>query len=567
MQNNHLYQSSLKQTLCQVTLLLLLLIPAAQARQSPGVAVASAHELATEAGLQVMAAGGNAFDAAVAVSAALAVVEPAGSGLGGGGFWLLHRDTDGFEVMIDGRERAPLDATENMYVREGLYDKNLSRNGALAAGIPGEPAALEHIAKRYGRLGLAANLAPAIRLARKGFVVDEHMARLLAWRSASFSAEGDALRVLADRKGLPLKAGSILRQPDLARTLETIASKGARAFYQGEIAEKLVEGVNRAGGIWSMEDLAAYQIVERAPVVFEHNGARVVSAAPPSSGGVVMSIAMNITQGFETDNPVDQIHLNVEALRRAYRARALFLGDPDYISMPLRWLMSPAYADGLRNSISPTVSTRSASLGQPSRRFEDGPSTTHFSIMDAQGNRVAATLSINFPFGSGFIPEGTGVLLNNEMDDFSAQANTPNAYGLVGNHANAIAPGKRMLSSMSPTFIETEDRIAILGTPGGSRIISMVMLGMQTFLQGGTAQEIVSRPRYHHQYLPDEIQHEPNAFSPEIAQALQDRGHTLKSVGRQYGNMQAIIWNRANNSIDAATDPRGVGSARVDFAN
>ena len=545
--------------------LLLQATTAAATDTPPGAAIASAHPLATEAGFEVLNAGGNAFDAAVAVSAALAVVEPSGSGMGGGGFWLLHRASDDFQTMIDGREKAPLAATATMYQdAEGNVLRTASINGPLAAGIPGQAAALAHLAEKYGQLPLSRSLEPAIRYARDGFRMDTKLFQLLTWRREAIKASPAAADVFL-RWGLPTPPGLTIKQPDLADTLQALADKGHDGFYAGPVAERLVAGVREAGGIWTMQDLAEYQIVEREPIRFNYRGHRVVSAAPPSSGGVVLATALQILQGFDPkffDSPLRE-HLIVEAMRRAYRDRAEYLGDPDYVQMPLKRLTSPAYAQRLRLGIDLDKATPSSELGPQAPPLKQGTDTTHFSIIDAEGNRVAATLSINLPFGSGFMPPGTGVLLNNEMDDFVAKPGTPNSYGLVGNEANAIAPGKRMLSSMTPSFVESADRVAVIGTPGGSRIISMVMLGILEFANGADAEAMVSLPRFHHQYLPDVVQHESGALSSHERRVLEQRGHVLQERSRDYGNMQVVIWDRQNQTMQAAADPRGIGKGEV----
>ncbi|HHH39564.1 MAG TPA: gamma-glutamyltransferase [Sedimenticola sp.] len=524
-------------------------------------AVASAHPLASDAGHEILAAGGNAFDAAVAVSAVLAVVEPYSSGLGGGGFWLLHRAADGFEVMLDGRERAPLAAQRDLYLdASGAVIPGLSIDGVLAAGIPGEPAALDHLARRYGRLPLARSLAPAIRVARDGFPVDARYRRMALRRLAALNASpAAAARFLVQGEVPP--EGYLVRQPELAATLEALAAEGRDGFYRGSVGRKLVQGVRAAGGIWSDADLAQYRVVERPPVRGEYRGLRITSASPPSSGGVVLLTMLNILARYDLDAlpPVTRIHLLVEAMRRAYRDRATYLGDPDFVDMPLQRLVHPWYAAGLARDIRLDRATPSPALEPP----PGGRDTTHFSILDREGNRVAATLSINYPFGSGFVAPGTGVLLNDEMDDFSARPGSPNVYGLVGGEANAIAPGKRMLSSMTPTFVETADGVAVLGTPGGSRIISMLLLAVLELADGKGPAAWVSRGRFHHQYLPDRIQYEPGALSPEQVSGLEAMGHRLRLLEHPYGNMQALFWNRRTGSVEAASDPRGGGSAIV----
>jgi gamma-glutamyltranspeptidase/glutathione hydrolase len=531
-------------------------------------AVASAHPLATRAGMQILSSGGNAFDAAVAVTAVLAVVGPHGSGLGGGGFWLLHRASDGLQVMIDGRERAPLAATRDMYLDDsGDVVDGLSINSALAAAIPGEPAAMVHIAERYGTLPISDTLAPAIRIAREGFETNAQYNRLAQLRLADIQNDPETARLFLQDDEIP-RPGYLIRQPELASTLEAIALHGRSGFYHGEVAEKLVEGVRRAGGIWSLADLENYRVVERTPQSGTYNGMRVVSASLPSSGGVVLLTMLNILAGFPLDS-LDQAtrtHVIIEAMRRAYRDRAEHLGDPDFHTAPVAELISTAHADRLRETIRLDRATPYP-VANSEAAVAEGMNTTHFSILDTEGNRVAATLSVNYPFGACFTPPGTGVLLNNEMDDFSAKPGVPNAYGLVGAEANAIAPGKRPLSSMSPTFVESEEGIAILGTPGGSRIITMVLLGILDLEEGGLPESWVSRPRFHHQYLPDVVQYESDAFDVDLADTLQGMGHTLKELDSTYGNMQAILHDRKTGKVYAASDPRGIGMSAVSLAD
>jgi len=538
---------------------LLVAVPAlAGAAEKPSQsAVASAHFRATEVGQQILEQGGNAFDAAVAVSAALAVVEPASSGLGGGGFWLLHVAEHERDVFVDGREKAPAAANRDMYLDEaGEVDRDLAVNGPLAAGIPGQPAALVHLTRTYGELSLAENLAPAIRLAREGFAVDEKYHRLMQWRREVMLRWEAAPEVLLDDGEVPA-AGTLIRQPDLARTLERIAEQGKAGFYTGKTAQELVSGVREAGGIWTLEDLEAYEVVEREPIRVHYRGYEIIGAPPPSSGGVALAQMLNILEPYDIQqrDPIQRVHLAAEAMRRAYRDRALYLGDTDYVDVPIDMLTSKAYAAGLRASIRTDRATPSDMLGE----FKDTPGgtdTTHFSVIDTDGNRVAATLSVNLPYGSAFMAPGTGVLLNNEMDDFSAKPGVPNAYGLIGYQANAIEPGKRMLSSMSPTFVDGEDRVAVLGTPGGSRIITMVLLGTLDFIAGNGPDSWVELDRYHHQYEPDEISAEPETFTDAQIQKLREMGHTVKVRDRTWGNMHGVMWDRASGKVSAASDPR-----------
>ncbi len=528
-------------------------------------AIASTQPLATEAGFEILEAGGNAFDAAVAVSAVLAVVEPYSSGLGGGGFWLLQQAGKAQAVMIDGRETAPLKAYEKMYQdKTGKVIPGLSMNGVLAAGIPGEPAALVHIAQKYGRLPLSQSLAPAIRIARKGFAVTQYYKRMARFRLPVLRASKAAAAVFLYRNEVPHE-DYIIKQPDLARTLEALAAHGAAGFYQGTIGKRLVAETTRAGGIWSAKDLAAYRIRERRPITGTWHGYRITSAAPPSSGGIAIIEMLNMLENDRLDSlsGLARKHLLIEVMRRAYRDRAEFLGDPDFVKIPVTRLTDKRYAMKLRATIDPSRATPSSDL-KPATPPPEGNHTTHFSILDAQGNRVAATLSINYPFGSGFMVAGTGVLLNDEMDDFSAKPGVPNVYGLVGAQANAIAPGKRMLSSMSPTFVDGPNRLAILGTPGGSRIITMVLRGILAVTDGWPARRIVSQRRFHHQYLPDVVQFENGAFTVGELLGLQTMGYKLQQLRHPYGNMQIVILDKTRHAVSAASDPRGEGLAKVE---
>lgn len=552
-------------------LALLLLVPgvAAPAAERPGgAAIASAHALATEAGFEILEQGGNAFDAAVAVSALLAVVEPTSSGLGGGGFWLLHIAEGDRDVFLDSREVAPAEATKDMYLDgDGEVDRGLSVNGPLAAGIPGIPAGLAHLAENYGELALADSLAPAIRIAEQGFPAYPKLIELMQRRGQStFERWGAAPRVFLPHGRIPEK-GEIIRQPDLARTLRALAQRGRAGFYEGEVAAKLVEGVRGAGGIWKLDDLRNYEVVEREPVRFDYRGMQVISAPPPSSGGVALATMLNVLEGWDLDrlSSIQRRHLVIEAMRRAFRDRTIYLGDSDFVDVPVEVLTSEFYAAGLRASIRTDRLTPSDML--PGIESHPGAmNTTHFSIIDGAGNRVAATLSVAYYFGSAFMPPETGVILNNEMNDFSAKPGAPNIYGLTGDSANAIAPGKRPLSSMSPTFAVHGDRVAVLGTAAGSRIITAVLQGLLDFHAGNGPRSWASLPHYHHQYLPDEVICEPEACPPEIEEGLRALGHSVKHSENTWGNMHGVMWDRASGELDAASDPRwesGSGEVRV----
>jgi len=536
-------------------------IPAA----GPGhAAIASAYPLASDAGKEILARGGNAFDAAVAVAAALAVVEPSSSGLGGGGFFLLRRATDGHEVMIDLREMAPAAASRDMYLdKDGNPVPGLSRDTALAAGIPGEAAGLAHLAKKYGKLPLNVSMAPAIRLAREGFPLYPRLRGGMDFKKNAFLKTPDATRVYLVDGQVP-ELGYVIKQPDLAASLENLARKGADGFYKGEFARKLVDGVKQLGGNWTLEDLANYKVVERAPVVGHYRGARIVSGSPPTSGGVALIDALNILDGFDLAklDKVTRTHLIVEAMRRVHRDRAVYLGDPDFVDVPVARLINEYYAAGQRASIRMDKATPSSMLpgvDAPS----PGPSTTHFSVIDAKGNMVAATITLNFFFGSGLMIPGPGILLNNQMDDFSVKPGVPNGFQLIGADANAIAPKKRPLSSSTPTFVEGPGGLMVLGSPGGSYIPGMVILGTLDFLDGKSAQEIVAAPRFHHQFSPDVLQFESDALTADERKELEARGHTLREGTRKWGNMQVVIWNYRTGKVEAASDPRGAGVGLV----
>lgn len=528
-------------------------------------AVASAHPLATEAGIKVLESGGNAFDAAVTVAAVLGVVEPYSAGIGGGGFWMLHQAKDNKTIMLDAREMAPAAAHKDLYLnKKGEVDRDQAINTALAAGIPGQAAAFVHLADHYGTLPLTETLAPAARLAAGGFPVNKVYQHLAEMRASTLRRYPASKRIfLRDGKA---PHGGLIVQQGLARTLNLLAEKGFDGFYKGELAQRLVKGVKAHGGIWSLEDLANYRVIEREPIQFQYGDAVIWSAPPPSSGGVALAQMFGMLSLFNLENKssADRTHLLIEVMRRAYRDRAEYLGDPDFVDIPIARLTSAAYLDNLSSNISMGHATPSSELGQP-KQTGSGTHTTHFSIIDREGNTVAATLSINLPFGSGVTVTGTGVLLNNEMDDFSAKPGSPNAYGLIGSEANAIAPGKRPLSSMTPTFMEygpkDNRQFALIGTPGGSRIITMVFLGLLEALEQKGLQAWVDRPRFHHQFVPDVVQHEADAFDTSAIADLEKRGHTLKDVGRTYGDMHAIRWYMNNGNIEAASDQRRLGKA------
>ncbi|WP_425521251.1 gamma-glutamyltransferase [Xylella taiwanensis] len=545
------------------------------ARFPPGAVIASSHHLATEAGLEILRQGGNAFDAAVAVSSTLSVVQPISSGLGGGGFFLLHDAKTGRDVMLDAREYAPASVKPGTFLNtDGQLDRDRSINGPWSAGIPGLPAALVELAEHYGKLPLRQTLAPAIHIAGTGFPIYRRMAE--GYRARREVMERyPGTRDVYLRGGKPIAGGDIFKQPELARTLSLLADKGFDGFYKGETAQRLLAGVNQAGGRWTAEDLAGYRVKSRAPISFNYRGWKITTAPPPSSGGIALAEMLQILEGWDLTrlDEVHRVHLVVEAMRRAYRDRTFFLGDPDFVSIPQRVLTSKDYARGLRAAINPEKALPSVLLSGHPTPLED-EETTHFSIIDAEGNRVGATQTVNLLYGSGLIPKGTGVLLNNEMDDFALQPGAPNVFGVMGYEANAPKPGKRMLSSMTPTFLESADKVAVIGTPGGSRIITMVLLGILGYDAGLDAQQVAALPRYHHQWLPDVIETEAATFSAEVIKGLEAMGHTLREPsdtvagGRGsshvWGNVQTVEWDRRSNRLSAASDPRdSLGEAKV----
>jgi len=524
----------------------------------PKAAIASQHELASQAGMEILKQGGNAFDAAVAVSSTLAVVEPSSSGLGGGGFWLLHRASDGFETMVDAREVAPKAATRDMFLDDkGNVVPGRSTSTALAAAIPGEAAGWAYLATKYGKLPLKTSMQPAIRIAREGFALNTRLRGGIEAKKNLFQA-GAAAKIFLVKGEVPA-VGTIIKQPELAQVLTAVAEQGPDGFYKGPVAKRMVAGVRKLGGIWSLEDFADYRVAERKPLYGEYRGARIVAAPPPSSGGTTIIDALNILSAFDL-HAVDSAtrkHLIVEAMRRAHRDRAEYLGDPDFVQVPTDRLIHPFYAAGQRTTIRMDQATPSAMLPS-SAAPTSGTDTSHFSIIDTDGNRVAGTQSINLFFGSGLMVPGTGIMLNNEMDDFAAKAGAPNSFRLVGADANAIAPGKRPLSSMTPTFVEKPDGLMIVGSPGGSVIMTVVLLSTLDWMDGVAPEEFVKKPRFHHQYMPDTITFEPGALSDEEKQTLQKYGHNLRE-SRMPGNAQIVTWDYKSGEVKAVSDPRGVG--------
>jgi gamma-glutamyltranspeptidase/glutathione hydrolase len=523
--------------------------------------VGSTDEGASRAGLQVLQQGGNAVDAAVAVGFALAVTYPAAGNLGGGGFMVI-RMADGRETTFDYREVAPAGAQRDMFLdNAGEPVTGRSRVGPLAAGVPGSVAGMALAQKRFGRLPLATVMAPAIALARDGFEVSWALADSLRNAQGQLAAYPASARAFQRAEGTMPEPGDRLVQPDLANTLTLIASQGPDAFYKGPIADLIVAEMARSGGLITKTDLSAYTARERPPIVGSYRGYRVVSMPPPSSGGIALVQLLNILESFPLaeygHNSSRSIHLVAEAARRVYADRTEWLGDPAFFDVPVAGLLSRRYADQLRSGISETraSSSRDVKPGQP-RNFEHSQ-TTHYSVVDVDGNAVATTTTLNGAYGNGQMVAGAGFLLNNEMDDFSAKPGTPNMFGLTGGQANAVGPGKRMLSSMTPTILVKDGTTRlVVGSPGGSRIITTVLqvvLNVVDFKMN--VQEAVDAPRFHHQWLPDVIRLERQGFPADVVTALEAMGHTTE-VGADMGDVHAIMIDHATGLRLGASDPR-----------
>jgi gamma-glutamyltranspeptidase/glutathione hydrolase len=529
--------------------------------------VVSVHHLASDAGLEVLRAGGNAVDAAVATGFALAVVHPAAGNLGGGGFLLL-RTHDGKTTFIDFREKAPLQATETMYQDAGgNVIPNASLLGYRSIATPGSVAGLVYAERKYGKLGLRRVIAPAIQLASEGFQLTAEEAHELS--DPDLARFPDSKRIF-QRDGQLYTEGETFKQPDLARTLQRIAAN-PEDFYHGNMARELVADLRKGGALLTLDDLASYTVVERAPIVGSFHGYTVISAPPPSSGGIVLLSALHILEGDDLaklgDRSPASMHLIVEAFRRAYMDRAEYLGDPDYNRIPAAELTAKPYAAAWRASIDPHAATPSATLRRPegflppapksAGRRAESQDTTHYSVVDSQGNAVAVTTTLNNSFGSHVTAGSLGILLNDEMDDFTVKLGTPNLYGLIQGPANAIAPGKRPLSAMTPTIVLDNGKLRyVLGSPGGARIISTVAnIFLSASMGGLNIQQAVDAPRFHHQYLPDKLYLEPG-FPPATLAALRDMGYDLSISHGHWSNGECIAVNPKTGELEAGQDHR-----------
>ncbi len=525
--------------------------------------VVSAHRLASDAGVEVMKKGGNAVDAAVATGFALAVVFPVAGNIGGGGFMVI-RFPDGRATTFDYRERAPAAASKTMYVDEdGTFQASWSQEGYLASGVPGSPAGLLLAHERYGRLPLAAVMAPAIRLAERGFPVSRRQAARLNGYQKAFMKYPATRRyfTVADGEGRWAE-GDRLRQKDLAQVLRRIERLGADGFYKGRTAELIVAEMRRGGGLITSEDLAAYEAVERPPVEGTYRGQRVISMGPPSSGGVALLQLLNAAEPYDVGamgfSSSETIHLMGESMRRVYADRAHWLGDPDYVQVPVEELTSKGYTRIRMASFDPDHADASSAVTFGDPAASESMETTHYSVVGPEGMAVSVTTTINGGYGSKVVVDGAGFFLNNEMDDFSAQPGTPNMFGLVGGEANAIAPGKRMLSSMTPTIVEDPKGrlLLVLGTPGGATIITSVYQVMLNLIDHGmNVQEAVAAPRIHHQWLPDRLSAERLALPKDVIRNLEGRGWAVDEGGT-WGAVDAIAVR--HDASEAQTDPSGL---------
>ncbi|OCQ52884.1 Gamma-glutamyltranspeptidase precursor [Photorhabdus australis subsp. thailandensis] len=520
-----------------LTMIALLISPHLYAASEPAVEakngmVVSAQHLASQVGVDILKIGGNAIDAAVAVGYAQAVVNPCCGNIGGGGFMTIHL-ADGTDTFINFRETAPSAASANMYLdKAGNVIKGASLYGYLSVGVPGTVMGLDSVLKKYGKLSRKQVMAPAIKLAREGFILTRADTDILDTTIERFRKDPEAARIFLRKDGSPYQPGDRLVQTDLANTLELIAKKGQEAFYHGDISKLVAEAAKKSGGIITEADFANYKISETTPITCSYRGYKFISSPPPSSGGVTMCETLNILEGYNLKemgfNSADYVHTLTEAMRHAYMDRNTYLGDPEFIKNPIDRLLSKSYAESLRKNIKPGEATRSENV-QPGVGPHEKLETTHYSIVDNEGNAVSTTYTINGLFGAVVIAPGTGFFLNDEMDDFTTKIGEKNLYGLVQGATNSIAPGKRPLSSMSPTLVTKDNKIfLVLGSPGGSRIISITLQAALNIIEHGMQpQEAVNSPRIHHQWLPDEVYYEQRGLSKDSLNLLEKMGHKM----------------------------------------
>lgn len=529
--------------------------------------VASEQGLATQVGLDILKQGGNAIDAAVAVGFALAVVLPNAGNIGGGGFMVLHDDKTGKDVAIDFREIAPAKASRDMYLdTQGNVIDGKSLFTHDASGVPGTVAGMEYALKKWGTMPLSKVLEPAIKLADKGFIVSDVLAQTLKEEKSTLG-KWSASKAIFFKNGEPLKSGDLLVQKDLAKSLRLIAKQGAKAFYQGEIATKIAKEMQSHGGTMTLEDLKAYKVVERQPIIGDYRGYKVVTMPPPSSGGVHLIEILNMLEHYPIKedgvNSAKNIHHMAESMKLAYADRSEYLGDPDFVKIPVTGLTSKAYANERVKTIDDNKARLSSNIKPGKPQPYESDQTTHFSVMDKAGNAVAVTYTLNLNFGSGIVAEGTGILLNNEMDDFSVKPGVPNAFGLVGGTANAIEAKKRPLSSMTPTIVMKNNKPwLVTGSPGGARIITTVLQSVvNTIDHEMNPAEAIITPRVHHQWLPDELRVE-EGISPDTIKLLQDKGHKVVTKAPM-GRIQIIQAD--DSGFYGYSDPRNPDGKTLGF--
>ena len=529
--------------------------------------VASEQGLATQVGLDILKQGGNAIDAAVAVGFALAVVLPNAGNIGGGGFMVLHDDKTGKDVAIDFREIAPAKASRDMYLdNQGNVIDGKSLFTHDASGVPGTVAGMEYALKKWGTMPLSKVLEPAIKLADKGFIVSDVLAQTLKEEKSTLG-KWSSSKAIFFKNGEPLKSGDLLVQKDLAKSLRLIAKQGAKAFYQGEIATKIAKEMQSHGGTMTLEDLKAYKVVERQPIIGDYRGYKVVTMPPPSSGGVHLIEILNMLEHYPIKedgvNSAKNIHHMAESMKLAYADRSEYLGDPDFVKIPVTGLTSKAYANEIVKTIDDNKARLSSTIKPGKPQPYESDQTTHFSVMDKAGNAVAVTYTLNLNFGSGIVVEGTGILLNNEMDDFSVKPGVPNAFGLVGGTANAIEAKKRPLSSMTPTIVMKNNKPwLVTGSPGGARIITTVLQSVvNTIDHEMNPAEAIITPRVHHQWLPDELRVEAG-ISPDTIKLLQDKGHKVVTKAPM-GRIQIIQAD--DSGFYGYSDPRNPDGKTLGF--
>ena len=532
--------------------------------------VASQEAVASRVGVDILKKGGNAVDAAIATGFALAVTLPRAGNLGGGGFMMIHLADSGDTKALDYREMAPAAAFKDMFLGEdGEPDNQKSRFSGLAVGVPGTVAGFAEAFEKHGsgKLTWAELVAPAIGLAENGIEVTPDLAASLTASAKRLLQDPATAAIFYKTGGLPFVPGETLKQTDLAATLKLIADKGAAGFYTGEVAEKIAQKVTASGGGMTTEDLAGYKPVWRDPVVGSYHGYEIASMPPPSSGGVHIVQILNMLQGYPLSeygpNSADSIHVMAETMRRAYADRSKYLGDPDFVDVPVKGLTDPAYAAELVKSIKMDVATPSEEV-KPGDPFPyESNQTTHYSVVDKEGNAVSNTYTLNFSYGVGLTADGTGVLLNNELDDFSAKPGVPNAYGLIGGTANAVEGGKRPLSSMSPTLVFKDGKLFLAtGSPGGSRIITTTLqIILNVVDHGMNIAEATAAPRIHNQWLPDEIRIE-EGLSPDTIRLLEARGHKVE-VKNAMGSTQSIML--VDGVLAGASDPRRPGALSAGY--